>query len=122
MLHRVRARMRFPRSSGMGTWARDNMAVRYQQAVHIREGEAAAEAPVNEVLRDGNRDIFVCDLPLMDQAHAQDAVETLAAISPFSEPHPELEGPEPSWVEYHLCDHADDIRDGCFVVDRREAS
>jgi len=23
-----------------------------------------------------------------------------------------------SWVEYHLCDHADDVRAGCVVVAR----
>ena len=121
MLHRVRALMRFPTSSGMATWARDNMAVRYEQAVHIRPGEAAEEAPANVVTDDGDRQVFRCDLPLMDGAHAQDAVETLAAVFPWSEPHPSEDGPEPSWVEYHQCDHADDNRDGCVVIDRREA-
>jgi len=33
--------MRFTRNSGLATWCRDNMAVRYQQAVHIRQGEPA---------------------------------------------------------------------------------
>ena len=114
--------MRFTRNSGLATWARDNMAVRYQQAVHIRPGEAAEEPPVNEVTDDGDRQVFRCDLPLMDQAHAQDAVETLAAIFPFSEPEDDGEGgTTPAYVEYHQCDHADDNRDGCVVVDRREA-
>jgi len=122
MLHRVRARMRFTRNSGMATWCRDNMAVRYQQAVHIRQGEAAEEQPINEVVDDDDRQVFVCDLPLMNQAHAEDAVNTLAAVFPFSEPLPSQDGAEPSWVEYHQCDHQDDNRDGCVIVDRREGS
>ena len=41
MLHRVRSHMRFTRNSGLATWARDNMQVRFDQAVHIRQGEPA---------------------------------------------------------------------------------
>ena len=121
-LHRVRASMRFPTSSGLATWARDNMAVRYEQAVHIRQGEPAAEAPVNEVTQDGSRDVFRCDLPLMDEAHAIDAFNTLsdANVLGQSEPHPELDGDFPSWVERHVCDHDDDNRDGCVVTGRQE--
>ena len=123
MLHRVRARVRYPASSGLAGWSRDQMAVRYGQAVHIRQGEAAEEEPANRVddLGDGT-ELFVCDLPLQDEAHAADAVATLGDHNVLgqSEPHPSFDGPEPSWVEYHECDHADDVRDGCLVVDRRE--
>ena len=121
-LHRVRAHMRFTRNSGLATWCRDQMAVRYEQAVHIREGEPAAESPVNEVTDDGDRQVFRCDLPLMDEAHAVDAVATLGDHNVLgqSEPHPDPDSPQPSWVEHHECDHADDVRDGCVVVDRRE--
>ena len=116
--------MRFPTSSGMATWARDNMAVRYQQAVHIRAGEPAEEPPVNEVVDDGNRQVFRCDLPLMDEAHAIDAFATLtdANVLGQSEAHPDEDGPVPSWVDRHTCDHDEDVRSGCVVVDRREAS
>ena len=49
MLHRVRMRARFTGSSGFATWCRDQMAVRYDQSVVIRDGEPAEEQPVNEV-------------------------------------------------------------------------
>lgn len=112
--------MRFTRQSGLATWCRDNMGVRYQMAVHIRPDEPGEEEPVNEVTRAGNSDVFRCDLPLMDEAHALDAVATLGAIIGQSQPHPDPDGAEPSWAEYHRCDHADDARGGCVVVDRRE--
>ena len=121
MLHRVRAHMRFTRNSGLATWCRDQMAVRYEQAVHIRQGEPAAEAPVNEVVQDGSRDEFRCDLSLMDEAHAIDAVSTLSAATVLgqSEPIPnETGGSLPSWAERHQCDHDEDARSGCVVVDR----
>lgn len=123
MLHRVRAHMRFTRASGLATWCRDNMAVRHGQAVHIRQGEPAAEAPRNETSRDGNSDEFACDLPLMDEAHAIDAVNTLSAPTVLgqSQPIPDgLGGSRASWVERHVCDHDEDVRTGCVVADRRE--
>lgn len=122
LLHRVRAEFRFRRSLGLATWCRDNMAVRFQQAVHIRPGERGDEPPVNEVIADGSRDVFRCDLPLMDEAHAIDAVNTLAAatVLGLSEPLPVLDASVPSWVERHICDHAEDDRSGCVVADRRE--
>ena len=125
MLNRVRAHMRFTRNSGLATWCRDNMQVRYDQAVHIRQGEPAEEAPVNEVVQDGSRDEFRCDLPLMDEAHAIDAVNTLSAATVLgqSEPIPnEIDGSRPSWVERHRCDHQDDVREGCVVIDRQEGT
>ena len=124
MLHRVRAHMRFSRNSGLATWCRDNMAVRYQQAVHIRQGEPAEEPPVNEVADDGDRQVFRCDLPLMDEAHAIDAFNTLsdANVLGQSEPHPDPDGAAPSWVDRHQCDHQDDVRSGCVVVDRSEGT
>ena len=114
--------MRFTAASGLATWCRDQMAVRYGQAVHIRQGEPAEETPVNEVTDDGDQQVFRCDLPLMDEAAAVDAVSTLgdANVLGQSESHPDPDGPEPSWVEHHECDHAEDVRDGCVVVERRE--
>ena len=122
MLNRVRANMLFPTSSGMAQWAVDNLAVRYQQAVHIRQGEPAEEAPLNEFTEQGDYQLFRCDLPLLDAAHATDAVETLAGIFAWTEPESDGEGgTTPAWVEHHQCDHDDDVRSGCVVVDRREA-
>ena len=105
--------MRFPAGHWGPQWCHDQMAVRYQQAVHIRQGEAAEESPSNVV--DG--DLFRCDLPLMDEAAAQDAFATLSDHNVLGVTVP-LDGddPAPSWVEYHLCDHADSVRDGCTVV------
>ena len=99
------------------------MAVRHEQAVTIRPGEPAEEPRVNEV-RDGG-ELFVCELPLAEQAEAEDALATLTAPSvwdqavPVSDDDPEQ--PSPSWAEYHLCDHAEDHRTGCSVVFREEA-
>ena len=117
MLHRLRARMLFPAGHWGPVWCRDQMAVRYGQAVHIRQGEPAEEAPVNVV--DG--DLFVCDLPLMDEAAAVDALATLSDANVLGVTVP-LEGEDldPSWVEHHLCDHADEVRSGCSVVARNE--
>ena len=122
MLHRVRAAVRFTQQSGLATWCRDNMAVRYQMAVHIRPGTQADEEPVNVVVQDGQHQVFRCDLPLMDSAHAIDALTTLSAptVLGVSEPLPSGEGARPSWVEYHVCDHDEDDRSGCVVVERRE--
>lgn len=122
LLHRVRAVMRFRRAQGLATWCRDNMAVRFEQAVHIRPDTQASEPPVNEVVADGGRDVFRCDLPLMDEAHAIDAVNTLSAATVLgqSEPLPIRGETAPSWVERHVCDHAEDDRTGCVVADRRE--
>jgi hypothetical protein len=117
MLHRFRARMRFSEGHWGPTWCRDQMAVRYGQAVHIRQGEPAEEAPINQI----EGDVFICDVALMDAAAAQDAVNTLSdhnvlGVTLALDQNLEL----PSYVEYHLCDHAEDDRSGCSVVDRRE--
>lgn len=116
MLHRLRARMRFPDGHWGPVWCRDQMAVRYGQAVHIRQGEPAEEAPVN--VADGP--LFVCDLPLADEAAATDALATLSDANVLGVTVVLPEEQEPSWVEYHRCDHADDVRAGCVVVARNE--
>ena len=122
MLNRVRARMRFTAASGLATWCRDQMQVRYGQAVHINAGEPNEEVPINEVVDDGDWQVFGCDLPLADEAAAADAVATLGDHNVLgqSEPHPTFDGSTPSWVEHHSCDHQEDVRSGCAVVDRRE--
>jgi hypothetical protein len=123
LLHRVRAIIQFQQAQGLATWCRDNMAVRFAQAVHIRPGEMGDEPAVNEVVAAPNsRQVFRCDLPLMDEAHAIDAVATLsdANVLGQSEPTPAADRTAPSWVERHVCDHAEDDRTGCVVVDRRE--
>lgn len=123
-LHRVRAHMRFTRNSGLATWCRDQMEVRYQQAVHINEGDPSEEEPVNEVEdMGGNREEFRCDLPLTDEAAATDAVATLSDPTVLGQSEP-LDYPEapPSWVEHHTCDHREDPaeRTGCGTVERNE--
>ena len=119
MLHRLRAQMRFPDGHWGPTWCRDQMAVRYGQAVHIRQAEPAEESPVNLV--EGN--LFRCDLPLMDEAAAVDALATLSDANVLGQTVPLLvldSVLRPSWVEHHRCDHADDVRGGCVVVELRE--
>lgn len=118
MLHRLRARMLFPAGHWGPVWCRDQMAVRYGQAVHIRQGEAAEEAPVNEVVGD----LFVCDLPLMDEVAAQDALATLSDANVLGQTVPmvDLDTSTPSFVEVHTCDHDENVRSGCVVVARNE--
>ena len=115
--------MRFTADSGLAQWARDNMQVRYEQAVHIREGEPSSEEPVNEVSEDGEHRLFRCDLPLMDELHAIDAFNTLTDANVLGQATaiPDSDGDMPSWVELHECDHADDVRSGC-VVSARESN
>ena len=123
MLHRVRARVRYPASSGLAGWSHAQMDVRYGQAVHIREGEPAEEAPVNEVVDDGDYQVFRCDLPLMDEAAAIDAFATLTTASVWGEALTldPVDG-DPSWIERHECDHDEDDRSGCIVMDRVETA
>lgn len=112
--------MLFSAGSGLAQWCHDQMVVRYGQAVHIREGELAEEPKTNVV--DG--DLFYCDLPLMDQAAAEDALATLSDENVLGLSLPMqsdvVEDPQPSYVEYHLCDHAEEDRTGCNVVSRYE--
>ena len=91
------------------------MAVRFGQAAHIRQGEPAEEPPVNVVVGD----LFRCDLPLMDEAHAIDALATLSDATVLGATVVDAEGAA-SWVEHHVCDHDEDVRTGCSVVTRNE--
>lgn len=115
MLFRLRASMRWPVGHWGPVWCRDQMAVRFGQAVHIRHGLAGEEAPVNLV--DGAT--FTCDLPLQDEGHALDALATLSASTVLGQTIP-LDDGVGSWVEVHRCDHNDEVRAGCVVVGREE--
>ena len=117
--------MRFTSASGLANWCKAQMDVRYGQAVHIRQGEPSEESPRNEVEDTGDgHEIFFCDLPLMNEAHAVDAFATLSDHNVLGQALPfEDDGVEedvPSWVERHVCDHAEDVRQGCAVAQRAE--
>lgn len=114
MLHRVVARMQFPSGSGLPGWCQAQMAVRYGQAQMIRAGTPVAEHPVNTV----SGDRFVCDVALADKPAAVDALATLSDHNVLGQAVP-LPGPEPepSFVQYHLCDH-DAPKGGCVIVAR----
>ena len=120
MLHRLRAEVAHPTSSGLSVWYSQQMAVRYGQAVHINPGAANEEAPANEVVDQGDGvTVFRCDLPLMDEAAAVDALATLTTASVWVQAVdlPDIDGiPRPSWVEHHLCDHDEAVHTGCTVV------
>ena len=116
MLHRVRSDMRFTASSGLAGWCRDQMDVRYGQAVHIRQGEPDEESPVNLVVDEGEHERFVCDLPLADEAAAVDAVATLSDPNVLGQAV-DLDDGEPSWVDRHPCTHDDD-REPCVLTER----
>jgi len=117
--------MRFEPASGLAGWAHAQMQVRYGQAKQIRPLDPAEERPVNEV----RGAAFVCDLPLLDEAAALDAVATLGDANVLGRSLPlEVEVPDgsslhpdprPSFVEYHLCGHAEGF-DPCLVVSRSE--
>ena len=122
MLNRLQARIRFTKASGLATWAYNQMAVRHGQAIHINEGLANEEPAVNEVTEDGaDHEVYTCDLPLMDEAHADDAYNTLTAGSVF---HPDYVsgfddgegGVTPSYVERHDCYHDETPTKPCAVV------
>jgi len=127
MLYRLRANVRFTKSSGLATWARDQMNVRHGQAVHINEGLSNEEPKYNEILEDDtstDHEVFSCDLPLMDEAHAQDAFNTLTDASVFNETYVSAfpgEGNEdsPSWVERHNCYHDENPPNPCVTVERK---
>lgn len=114
MLYRVRAQMRFTPASGLATWCRDQMAVRYEQSVHIRQGELDEESPVNEVI---DLEYFICDLPLVDESAAEDAVATLSDPNVLGQSEP-LDDGEASWVDWHPCTHDEDTRTPCSLTER----
>ena len=120
MLHRIRAEVAYPTTSWLAVWSRDQMAVRHGQAVHINPGAANEEPPVNEAVDQGDgTSVFRCDLPLMDESAAVDALATLTAASVWVQAVdlPAIDGiPRPSWVEHHLCDHDEPVHTGCTVV------
>lgn len=119
MLHRLRAQIRFTKASGLATWAYNQMVLRHTQAVYINSGLANEEPKYNEVVPGTTHDVYRCDLPLMNAAHAQDAYNTLGAASVF---HPAYvsafpDDDTPSWIEYHACGH--DEGEPCSVVSRK---
>ena len=118
MLHRLKSRLVFPKSSGMATWARDQMAVRHGQAVHINEGEDNEEPKYNDITDYGNDLQEVkCDLPLLDENHAIDAYNTLTDASVWAWL---ADGAGVNWVEHHTCDHDETVRTGCKTQSRKE--
>lgn len=115
-LHRVRAHLRFTTVSGLATWCRDNMAVRYTAAVSVNAEAANAEIKRNEIVSEGATQRFRCDLPLLDSSHAADAYNTLSAIIGQTQAIPASRGTRRSWLEHHTCDHADSTHSGCARV------
>jgi len=119
MLHRVRAQINFPAASGLAVWCHAQMDVRHQQAVHINEGLNNQELKYNTAVGE----TFTCDLPLLDEAAANDALATLGdhnvlglSLPIINDIGPVTRDPKPSWVEYHLCDHDEYYHDGCTVI------
>ena len=103
-LHRLQAAIRYSAASGLAGWSKAQMDVRFQQAVHINPGLPNEEAPVNEVEADGTDEIFRCDLPLMDEAAAIDAMNTLSAASVWTQAKA-LTANQESWIQHHTCHH-----------------
>jgi hypothetical protein len=118
MINRIREKARFTKASGMAVWCRDQMGVRYTQAVSINEGLANEEIKRNEVIDDGDYDIYVCDLPLSDLAYAEDAYNTLSAASVWAYAQNFDDGSS-SWIEHHQCGHNEIPQKPCTVVNKK---
>ena len=125
-LNRIRANVRYPKTSGMATWSRDQMAVRFDQAVYIKPGLNNEEQPRNEVVEDdADHEIFRCDLPLQDAAAAEDAFVTLTAASVFAPYAVDFEDGDmtsPSWIEHHKCHHDETPQKPCEAIDKVTSS
>ncbi len=122
-LNRIRANVRYPKSSGMATWSRDQMSVRFDQAVTIKPGLSNEEQPYNEVAEDdADHEIFRCDLPLQDEAAAEDAFATLTAPSVFDPYVVDFEDGSPSWIEHHKCRHDETPQMPCESIDKVTSS
>lgn len=115
-INRVMARIVYTKVSGLSTWSRDQMSVRYGQATAIKKGLKNEENPKNEVIEDpenSDNEIFVCDLPLSDSTYAEDAYNTLSAASVWTQA---LEG---SYIEHHICHHDETPQQPCETIDKK---
>ena len=125
-LNRIRVNVRYPKSSGMATWSRDQMSVRYDQAVTIKPGLNNEEQPYNEVEEDdADHEIFRCDLPLEDATAAEDAFATLSDASVFgyyAEDFQDGDMTYPSWIEHHKCRHDETPQKPCEAIDKVTSS
>jgi hypothetical protein len=127
-LNRIRANVRYSKSSGMATWSRDQMSVRYDQAVTIKPDLANEEQPQNRVEEDPtstDHEVFVCDLPLEDATAAEDAFATLSDASVFgyyAEDFQDGDMTSPSWIEHHKCRHDETPQKPCEVIDKVTSS
>jgi len=125
-LNRVRANVRYTKSSGMAAWSRDQMAVRFDQAVYIKPGLNNEEQPRNEIVEDdADHEIFRCDLPLQDAAAAEDAFATLSNVSVFGAYAVDFEDGDmtsPSWIEHHKCHHDETPQKPCEAIDKVTSS
>lgn len=120
MLHRLRARIRYPKTSGLAGWSKAQMGVRHGQAVHIKQGQTNEEPKKNQIVDDGDYEIFECDLPLLNEAHAQDAFNTLGAESVWVQAVNLDDGEQSSsWIEYHLCRHDETSQQPCSIINRK---
>ena len=122
MKYRVQTSVLFPKSSGMATWCKDQMDVRYDQAVHLKEGEKNEEQKKNKVVEiDADNERFICDLPLLDQDHAQDAFNILTDDSVwFYAIGADNEEDVGSYVNLHKCGHDEMPQIPCEDIDNKQ--
>ena len=116
--------MRFTSGSGLAQWCKDQMDVRYQQAVVINEGAANEEAPLNEVRNEDDEQVFACDLPLADESAAEDAFTTLSDHNVLGQALmlDEYDAYSvKSWIEHHICRHDEMPPQPCQVMSREKA-
>ena len=115
-VYRTQASIRFTKESGYATWAYNQMKVRREQAVHLNKNKKNKELAHNTVVEHDNYELFSCDLPLLDESHAKDAFNTLAAvIHPAWVYIPEDEEEDSSWVKWQTCYHDETPTRPCKV-------
>lgn len=49
-IYRFRAKIRFTKDSGLASWCKDQMAVRFSQTKYVNEGKKNQESPYNNII------------------------------------------------------------------------
>lgn len=77
MTYRVTVHARFTKSSEIATFLNNELTSYYDSAININENKKNIESKKNEVIDDGDYQIYKCDLPLTDEQLANNAYNIL---------------------------------------------
>lgn len=115
MIYRLQASILYYKNSGLATWCKNQMDVRYTQAIHLKPDTNKEERPLNKIIEETD-DIerFQCDLPLLNKQHAQDAFNTLSTESIWLQALGSNEDIESgSFINLHVCGHDETPQVSC---------